>query len=268
MAGTGVIQVPPDSTGKRVDAISLDDGGVAVYRQKVIIAGASGSSEVVGASMSAPSASACGVVTRQAGTVDIAMAGKLTLSGTATVEGKVTISGTALVAGVFSLGAGTNNIGFINNISATVTVQGNVNISATAIVAGTLNLSGSVVISGTVNVFTMGDVPSASRGPRTVLVSTSSNATLVAAPGANLCIYVTGLVLTNASGANARARIGPSASTGQVTVMMAQSGGGAVINFTPPWQLSINEALLGSVKPNVSEGIFNIHFFVASADVA
>lgn len=268
MAGTGVIQVPPDSTGKRVDAISLDDGGVAVYRQKVIMAGGSGSSEVVVVCQSAPAVSAMGMVVRQAGTVDVAIASKMTLSGTATVEGKVTLSGTALVAGVISLGAGTNNIGFINNISATVNVAGNINISATAIVAGTLNLSGSVVISGTVNIFSMGEVPSASRGPRTILASTSSNATLIAAPGANLCIYITGLVVTNASGANARARVGPSASTGQVTLMMAQSGGGAVMHFTPPWQISANEAVYCSVKPNVSEGIFNVHFFVASADVA
>jgi hypothetical protein len=204
--------------------------------------------------MSTPAASAVGLVVRQAGSI--------------TVTGGVAVSGTAVVAGVVALTAGTANIGSINNISATVTVAGIVNVSATATVAGSLNVSGSVVVSGTLNLFAMGEVPSASRGPRTILVSTSANATLIAAPGANLCIYVTGLTVTNASGTNARARVGPSASIGQVTVMMAQSGGGATINFVPPWQLSANEALLGSVKPNVSEGIFNVHFFVASADVA
>lgn len=259
MAGPGTIQVPPDSTGKHVDAVSLDDGGIAVYRQKVVVAGASGSSEVVETSMSAPAASAVGLVVRQAGTATIAgtvnVNGGVAISGTATVAGSVVISGTAIVAGSVV-------------ISGTAIVAGNVNISATAVVAGALNVSGSVVVSGTLNLFAMGDVPSASRGPRTVIASTSSNATLIAAPGANLCIYVTGLTITNASGANTRARVGPSASIGQVQVMMAQSGGGAVMHFVPPWQVSANEALLCSVKPNVSEGIFVAHFFVASADVA
>jgi hypothetical protein len=253
------IQVPPDSTGKLVDSTSLDDGGVAVYRQKVNITGASGTAEVVATSMSAPAASAVGLVVRQAGTATIAgtvnVNGGVAISGTATVAGSVVISGTATIAGSVV-------------ISGTAVVAGNVNISATAVVAGSLNVSGSVVVSGTMNIFAMGDVPSASRGPRTVIASTSANATLIAAPGANLCIYVTSLAITNASGSNARARIGPSASTGQVTIMMAQSGGGAVMNFVPPWQVSANEALLCSVKPNVSEGIFVAHFFVASADVA
>ena len=260
MATEGHIRVPADDAGKRVDAASLDDGGVAVYRQKVVLTGASGSAEVVATSMSAPAASAVGLVVRQAGNI--------TLSGTSTIAGSVVISGTATVAGVVALTAGTANIGSINNISATVTVAGNVNLSATATVAGSLNVSGSVVVSGTLNLFSMGEVPSASRGPRTVLASTSANATLIAAPGANLCIFVTGLTITNASGTNARARVGPSASIGQVTIMMAQSGGGAVMQFVPPWQVSANEALLCSVKPNVSEGIFVAHFFVASADAA
>lgn len=251
------IQVPPDSTGKLVDAVDLTDGGNTVYRQKMVITGASGTAEVVATSMSAPAASAVALVVRQAGTATVAGQVTAVISGTATVAGNVNISATATIIG---------NVTAV--ISGTAIVAGNVNISATAPVAGSLNVSGSVVVSGTLNIFAMGDVPSASRGPRTVIASTSANATLIAAPGANLCIYVTGLTITNASGANARARVGPSASTGQVTIMMAQSGGGAVMTFTPPWQISANEALLCSVKPNVSEGIFVAHFFVASADAA
>jgi len=278
MAGPGIIQVPPDSTGKKVDAVSMDDGGASVYRQKMVVTGGSGTAEVVAVMTTTPTGAVAGLVTRQAGPIDV---NAHAISGTATVSGLIgltagtsnigfinNISATVTVAGVVGLTTGTANIGRINDISATVTVAGNVNISATATVAGTLNISGSVVVSGVVNVFAMGEVPSASRGPRTILASTSANVTMVAAPGANLCIYVTGLVLTNASGTNARARVGPSASIGQVTVMMAQSGGGAVINFVPPWQVSANEALLCSVKPNVSEGIFNVHYFVASADAA
>lgn len=203
------IQVPPDSTGKKVDTVTLSDAGSEVHRQKVVIAGASGTAEVVATSMSSPAASAVGLVVRQ--------------------------------------------VGAIEGISATVTVAGNVNISATANVSIR-------------SIYVTGAVPSASRGPRSVLVSTSANATLIAAPGAGFAIYVTQVNCTNASGVNTRARLGTSASIGQVTMMMAQSGGGFVAQYIPVWKLSTNEALVGSVKPNASEGIFNIHFFVASAD--
>lgn len=306
MAG---IQVPPDSTGKIVDTFTLTDAAVEVHRQKMVVTGGSGTAEVVTVGMSAPAASAMGLTVRQAGTVDVALAGKVTLSGTATVVGTVSlgagtanighinhISATVVTSGLAGLTAGAANIGFINHISAAVTTTGlagltagtsNIghlnhisqtvqvaigtpftinNISATAIVAGALNISGSVVISGSVNIFAPGEFVSASRGPRCVLVSASANATLVAAPGAGLCIFVTSLAVSNASGSNTRSRVGTSASIGQVTMMLAASGGGYVMQFTPPWQLSANEALLGSVKPSVSEAIVNIHFFVGSAD--
>jgi hypothetical protein len=241
------IQVPPDSTGKLVDATDLSDGGNTVYRQKMVVTGASGTAEVATVVNSAPAVSVYGITTHQAGPISltgtVVVAGVVVISTTAVVTGSVTISGTATVAGSVV-------------ISGTAIVAGNVNISATAPVAGSLNVSGSVVVSGTINIFAMGEVPSASRGPRTVLASTSANATLIAAPGAGLCIFVTGLTVTNASGTNSRARVGPSASIGPV------------MHFTPPWQISANEALLCSVKPNVSEGIFVAHFFVASADVA
>lgn len=204
------IQVPPDSTGKLVDTVTLSDAGSEVHRQKVVIAGASGTAEIVATTMSAPAVSAVGLVVRQAGTVDVALA-------------------------------------------STATIAGNVNISATANVQIT-------------SIYVTGAVPSTSRGPRCVIVSTSSNVTLVAAPGAGMAVFVTQLNCTNASGTNTRARIGTSASIGQVTMMMAQSGGGFVSQYLPVWKLSTNEALVGSVKPNASEGIFNVHYFVASAD--
>lgn len=293
MATQGNIQVPPDSTGKRVDAASLDDAAAAVYRQKMVVTGASGTAEVVQVVAAAASADAMGLVVRHAGTATVAgtvnVNGGVAISGTATVAGAVTISGTAqvaigtpftvnnisatvTVAGVFSLGAGTSNIGHLNHISQTVQVAISTpltinNISATSTVAGNLNISGSVEISGSVNLFTTGEVMSASRGPRCVIASTSANATLIAAPGAGLSVFVTQLMVSNAAGSNTRARIGTSATIGNITMMMAASGGGFTMQFTPPWQLSANEALLCSVKPNASEGIFNVHFFVGSADV-
>lgn len=257
MATEGYVQVPPDSTGKAVDAASLDDGGISVYRQKIVLAGASGSAEVVQVSLSAPAASAVGLCVRQVGTATVAgtvnvnggvaisgtatIAGSVVISGTATVAGSVVISGTATVAGVVGLTAGTANIGHLNHISASVSV------AVKSLYVNTANNS-------------------ASRGPRCVNVSTSANTTLVAAPGAGMAIYVTAVGMSNASGTNTRGRFGTSASIGTIQMMMAASGGGFVMQFTPPWELTAGEALVGSVKPSVSEAIANIHFFVASAD--
>lgn len=207
------------------------------------------------------------------------------------------ISATSIVAGVVALTAGTAVIGdlnaisrtvqvaigtpfTINNISAVVAVSGGVAVSGTAVVSGNVNISATATVTGNVNISATANVvitaikqayaplsvPSASRGPRMVIASTSANATLVAAPGAGMAIFVTMIAASNASGSNARGRFGTSATPGNVTMMMAGSGGGFVMQMDPPWKLSTNEALVCSIKPNVSEGIFNCHFFVASAD--
>lgn len=298
MANQGNVQVPPDSTGKKVDAASLDDAASSVYRQKLVVTGASGTAEVVAVMATAPVGTEMGLVVRNAGTQSAIV------SGAVSILGAVPISGTALIAGAISLAAGTNVIGTLNNISATVTVAGNVtlattpsvvlaagtgnfgtlndisrtvqvaigtpftlnNISATVTTAGNLNISGSVVIAGSVNIWTTAENQSASRGPRMVAVSTSANATLIAAPGAGLSIFVTRLTVSNASGSNTKARCGSSATPGNVTMMMAASGGGFTMDFTPPWQISANEACLASIKPNASEALYNVHFFVGSAD--
>jgi len=312
------IQVPPDSTGKLVDATSMTQGAVVVERQLINISGASGTAEVVVVTDATPAAGDMGLVVRQAGPVSVVGQVSITNNLNISAIAAVAISGTAIVAfgspqtinnisaavtvqGNISasiigninisntpsviLATGANNIGTINNISASVTVQGNVNISAmpnvtisampnvSATIINNINISAmpAVNISATANVavtrvYASPAVPSASRGPRCIIASTSANTTLIAAPGANLAIYITGLQVSNASGSNTRARVGTSASIGQVQMMMAASGGGFVTQYDPPWKLSTNEALVGSVKPNASEGIFNIHFFVASAD--
>ena len=264
MAGNSVIQVPPDSTGKRVDCISLDEGGVAVYRQKMIITGASGSSEVVATSMSAPAASAVGLVVRQAGAIDV---NALAISGTALIAGNViaVISGTATVAGSVV-------------ISGTAIVAGNVNISATALVAGVVGLTAGTanighlnhisrtVVAAIASLYVSTNPPSASRGPRMVPLSASAATTLVAAPGAGFAIFVTGIQCSNPTNINSAVRLGTSGTPGNVTMMLALSGGGFVAEYHPPWKLSTNEALIASMKPSTSTVYANVHFFVASAD--
>lgn len=258
MAKDGNVRVPPDSTGKRVDAASLDDGGVSVYRQKMVLTGVSGTAEVVEVSLSAPAASAVGLVVRQAGPIDV---NAHAISGTVTVTGGVAVSGTATVAG--SVGATVlNNI----NISAMPAVTGLVGITAGAANIGFINH-----ISATVSVALKGLYvgmanQSASRGPRMVPVSASANATIIAAPGAGMSIYVTHLMVSNASGTSTKARVGTSATAANVTMFLAGSGGGFVTHYEPPWKLSANEAFLASCKPSVDAILVNAHFFVASAD--
>lgn len=106
----GIVQVPPDSTGKKIDAASLDVGLNTVMRQRMVIADNS--------------------ATAQFATVT---SGALMVTGTVSLG-----AGTALI-GAVSLGAGTANIGVLNNISATVTVAGTVSLGAGTAVIGDLN---------------------------------------------------------------------------------------------------------------------------------
>ena len=136
----GYIQVPADSTGKRVDTVTLTDATVEVHRQKIVMTGASGTAEVCVVTNAAPAAGDMGLVVRQAGTVDVAMA-----SGTFNIS--------TMPAVVIAAGAA--NIGSVNNISATVTVAGSVNIStmpAVVLAAGTANFGNLNHISRTVQV--------------------------------------------------------------------------------------------------------------------
>lgn len=134
-----------------------------------------------------------------------------------------------------ALAPSTNNIGYINNISATVTT----------------------VQSG----FTPA-IMSASHGPKCVTASTSANVTLIASPGAGANIYVTQLMVGNASATLTKARVGTSASASTVVQPLAASGGGFVFRFDPPWMLSASEACICSVKPNVADVFFTVNYFV------
>ncbi len=278
MAGPGSVQVPPDSSGKVVDMVSLSVAGVNVVRQVMALGGATDDSSAY-AEIAAISAStgAAGVVVRPC---------------TATV---VLASGGANV-GTVNLAAGTANIGNINhvsrtvqvaigtpftldNISATVqvaigtpfilqgistTVQVAVatpyilqGISTTVTVAGNVNLSATAIVAHAAPA-----VMSASRGPKCVTASTSANVTLIASPGTGANIRITQLGCHNFSGTFISMRVGTSASVQTIVVAAQSSGGGAVYNFDPPWVLSASEAALCSVKPNAAYGVFNVQFYV------
>ena len=124
----GIVQVPPDSTGKKIDAASLAVGVNTVMRQRIVIADNSASAQFA-------------TVT----------AGALVVTGNINISAMPSVT---LAGGAVSLAAGTSNIGFINNISATVTVQGSVILAAGTANFGTINniSAGVVLAAGVANI--------------------------------------------------------------------------------------------------------------------
>lgn len=106
----GTVQIPPDSTGKKVDASSLDVGANSVIRQRVVIGdntSVSGFAIVAGGALTIT------------GTVNVSATASVVLAtGTANI-GTVNVSNTPAVV----LAAGTANFGTLNNISKTVDVM-------------------------------------------------------------------------------------------------------------------------------------------------
>lgn len=185
--------------------------------------------------------------------------------GTAANPLSVNVQALSATASVI-LAAGTANIGTIQAISATVMTGVNYFLEKTSNaqvqVGDSLNAALRVNLVADFLSITNA-VPSASHGPKLVTVSTSAVVALVAAPGANLSIYVTMIACSNASGTNTRAYIKESASAVQC-MFMAANGGGFVIQYDPPWKLSANTVLNGNVDPAVSDALFNVNFFVAA----
>lgn len=146
----GLVQVPPDSTGKKVDAASMDVGANTVMRQRMIIGDDSATAQF---------AIVTGGALTITGTMNISAMPAVSLgAGTALIGAVSNAAGTALM-GAVSLAAGTANIGFINNISATVLVAGTVslgagtaNIGAVSNAAGTALMGAVSLAAGTANI--------------------------------------------------------------------------------------------------------------------
>ena len=174
MSQDGYVQVPPNSTGGKVDCASLSVAGQTVVRQRVVISDNASSANfatVTGGALLVTGALSVGPISKidaisatvtVAGNVNIstmpavnisAMPNVVLAAGANNIGSVNNISATVNVVlssaiAKIALSAGTANIGSINNISATVTVAGNV----TATIAGTVPVSGNVsaVIIGTV----------------------------------------------------------------------------------------------------------------------
>jgi hypothetical protein len=109
MSNDGIVQVPPDSTGAKIDGASVGVAGNTVIRQRIVIADNSASAQFA-------------AVTSNALLVQ--------------VNNSVAISGTPSVV----LGAGTANIGTLNGISATVNVAGNLALTGAVAISGTATM--------------------------------------------------------------------------------------------------------------------------------
>ena len=165
----GLIQVPADSTGKKVDASSLDVGANTVYRQRITIGDNSATAQfaivTAGAltitgniNVSATAIVAFGapqVINNISATVQVAVGTPFTVNNISATVSAVLGAGAANIGSINNisatvaavLAAGTANIGTLNDISATVTVAGNVNISATPSVV----LAAGTAVFGTLN---------------------------------------------------------------------------------------------------------------------
>lgn len=109
MSNDGIVQVPPDSTGPKIDGASVGVAGNTVIRQRIVIADNSASAQFA-------------TITANALLVQ--------------VNNAVAVSGTPSVV----LAAGTANIGTLNGISATVNVVGNLALTGAVAISGTATM--------------------------------------------------------------------------------------------------------------------------------
>jgi hypothetical protein len=179
-------------------------------------------------------------------------------SGTQSIVGQVAVTGT------IALGAGTANIGTINNISAGINLQ--IGISSPAL--GVNGAFKAAWCDGYGRLVVINNHPSLyntnSHGPKCVTCSTSATTAVIAAPGAGLCVYITKIAATNGSATLTRGDVyGASATaTAMASLHMAASGGGFVMDYSPPIKALSNTAVNCRVKPSVSKCMFNVHFYV------
>ncbi len=106
---------------------------------------------------------------------------------------------------------------------------------------------------------------SASRGPSITVVSTSATVALIGTPSAGNCIYLTKIACTNGGSLLTRGDVyaGSSTSSPICQMYMAASGGGFTMDYNPPIKVLSGTAVNARVKPNASQVIFNVHFYVA-----
>lgn len=155
------VQVPPDSTGKKVDTAEVVIAGQTVERQRIVVADPSGTNpDVRPTATGAVPVDGSAVTQPVSGTVAVSnLPGTQPVSGTVAVSNfpaTQPVSGTVAVSTLPALPAGTNVIGHVIVDSAgSVSVTALPSIPAGSNVIGHVivdSLSGTVSISGTVSV--------------------------------------------------------------------------------------------------------------------
>jgi len=99
-------------------------------------------------------------------------------------------------------------------------------------------------------------------GPKTVTLTATTDAALVAAPGASLSTYVTSVSASNTSATASRVDI-KDGTTIRHSMFLAASGGGFVQQFNPPWKITANVALNGALGTAVTDVRVNVHYYTA-----
>lgn len=161
------------------------------------------------------------------------------------------------------LAAGTANIGTIQAISANVNVvlqTGTNNIGTVQAISAAVSLVANTAYHPTA-------APSASHGPKTVSMTASATVALIAAPGASLSIYVTGILATNGSTTLTQLQMYEASATATPVIapFLAASGGGFSTQFDPPWRISANTALNARLKPSVGATVcVTLNFYVGA----
>lgn len=207
------LQSTPRTNGAEVTTTNrlpvTTDGTVAISGTAAINIGqVAGSSILVGAGTAA-------------GAVRIAFPTDQSLSGT--ITGTVAITGTPTVA-----------------VTGTVPVSGTIAVSGTSAVSGTV----AATQSGAWNMDINGGVANALRG--FISHTGSTAATIIAAQGSGVSIFVGSLQIANTSSTTAVITLNDSAST----QLIAPAGSGNNPNFTPPLVVAANTAL--TATPNAA----------------
>jgi hypothetical protein len=104
---------------------------------------------------------------------------------------------------------------------------------------------------------------SATHGPKTTTLTTTSDVALVDAPGAGLSIHVVRIGVSNASATAVLVDI-KGGTTIRESYFLAANGGGAIIPFQIPWKLPAATALNGALGAAVTSVRVNVLFYVAS----
>ena len=99
-------------------------------------------------------------------------------------------------------------------------------------------------------------------GPKTVTLTLTTDAALVAAPGASLSTYVTQVSAGNTSATLTRLDLKDGTTT-RYSMSCAANGGGFVEHFSPPWKITANTAFNGALGTAVTDVRVNVHFYTA-----